>query len=357
MKNNIFLPKTIRVGCQKREGTYTGKLAYIIYIDQKGKVRKETSWEQWRDTTIEPEDWYNVPTGGFVLNKKVGGDSWSGWNHRQTYCRVYDPRGFEFEINVENLLYVLENTSSIKGKGLEGEFVYGWSGTELILIPTSSSDYVELASFNEVLHDQKKFKGTDMIVSATYQTKDNNELVYMGRFDYFEYSWRDEKCNPKGKMYFFSTLDGESMVFVKTLSAKIISCVSEECVSNFTDLFDALEGCKNYSPIDTTKDVQVPYPVEEFKELFDHCWSRVTPFVSVTTELYRASEPINYNREISKLSQYSYNFSRWGGSWDSPRKRNDIVLGTFEEFVENYKPYYINRHLVNGKFYKRINQK
>ncbi|MCY7168922.1 hypothetical protein MK528_11220, partial [Streptococcus gordonii] len=38
---------------------------------------------------VEPIEFDNVPTEGFVLNKKVGGTK-SGWNHRSTYCRVYD---------------------------------------------------------------------------------------------------------------------------------------------------------------------------------------------------------------------------------------------------------------------------
>ena len=47
------------------------------------------------DPSIIPVEYDNVPTEGFVLNKKAGGYS-NGWNHRSTYCRVYDPRGFEF---------------------------------------------------------------------------------------------------------------------------------------------------------------------------------------------------------------------------------------------------------------------
>lgn len=112
----------IKVGFQNRENTYTKKLAYVIYEDHKGVLRKRASWESWRDEKIEPVDHDNEPTSGFVLNKKVG-DYVSDWNHRQAYVRVYDPRGFEFEITIENLLYILENANSIKGKGLEGEFV------------------------------------------------------------------------------------------------------------------------------------------------------------------------------------------------------------------------------------------
>ena len=39
MKSNIFIPKAINVGYQNRSSTYTGKLAYVIYYDEKGKLR------------------------------------------------------------------------------------------------------------------------------------------------------------------------------------------------------------------------------------------------------------------------------------------------------------------------------
>ena len=99
----IFIPKKINVGFQKRNDTYTGKLAYVIYYDETGKLRKETSWNGWRDKKIPNEEFDNVPTEGFVLNKSAGGVEHSyGWDTRKSYCRVYDPRGFEFEIGIEN---------------------------------------------------------------------------------------------------------------------------------------------------------------------------------------------------------------------------------------------------------------
>ena len=68
MKSNIFIPKTINVGYQERSGTYTGKLAYVIYYDQKGKLRKEASWNSWRDKNIPNDEFDNIPMEGFVLN-------------------------------------------------------------------------------------------------------------------------------------------------------------------------------------------------------------------------------------------------------------------------------------------------
>ena len=36
--DKLNIPKTIKVGYQERGNTYTGKLAYIIYIDDKAKT-------------------------------------------------------------------------------------------------------------------------------------------------------------------------------------------------------------------------------------------------------------------------------------------------------------------------------
>ena len=176
MNSSIFVPKTINVGYQNRSGTYTGKLAYVIYYDEKGKLRKEASWNSWRDDKIPNDEFENVPTEGFVLNKKAG-DYSTGWDHRHAYCRVYDPRGFEFEITIENLLYILENANCIKGKGLEGEFIYGWDGKDLVLMPVESPDYKQIAAYNKIVHNNESIKTRDLILGATYLTKENIEYI------------------------------------------------------------------------------------------------------------------------------------------------------------------------------------
>ena len=102
----LNIPKQLKVGYQKRCDTYSEKLAYVTYINKKGEIAKQISWDGWRDKEITPDDFENVPTEGFVLNKRAGGYK-SGWNFRQTKCRVWDPRGFEIEISIENLLYIL----------------------------------------------------------------------------------------------------------------------------------------------------------------------------------------------------------------------------------------------------------
>lgn len=181
-QTQLFIPDKINVGFQERSGTYTGKLAYVIYWDKKGVLRKEKSWNSWRDQKINSQEFTNEPTEGFVLNKKVGGYK-SDWNFRQSYVRVYDPRDFEFEITVENLLFILENCSAIKGKGLEGQFVYSWSGTDLVLLPVDCENYKKSATFTDL--QAKKLSKKDLVAGNVYRDKNQRELLYIGRHNKF----------------------------------------------------------------------------------------------------------------------------------------------------------------------------
>lgn len=180
MKSKLYIPEKLNVGYQERENTYTGKLAYVIYYDQKGVLRKEGSWKNWCKHFIGEID--NVPTSGFVLNKGVGGQRESyGWNARNEYIRVYDPRGWEFEISVANLLFILQECTSTKGKGLEGEFVYSWDGKDLVLIPTSCEDYKECLEFTD--NQAKKVTKADVSVGDWVTFKDGEKRIYLGRIE------------------------------------------------------------------------------------------------------------------------------------------------------------------------------
>jgi hypothetical protein len=285
MKTNIFIPKKINVGFQNRNDTYTKKLAYIIYYDEKGKLRKENSWNSWRDKKIDNVECDNIPTSGFVLNKKAGGYD-TGWNHRQTYVRVYDPRGFEFEITIPNLLFILENTNSIKGKGLEGDFVYGWDGKDLVLIPTESPDYKELQEYNEIVHNNEYIKARDLVVGYTYLDKSNHNWVYIGRFDYWGHTcdyYSDnyrkyneyDKIEQKGKRHFFARKYKNSYddnIYIEidclnSLSKKFIGVESEDCCEDYSKLFEKMEGDKRYSPIDYSKNEIINYTYDEFLKI------------------------------------------------------------------------------------------
>lgn len=239
--SKMVIPKTITVGFQKREDTYTGKLGYVIYTDNKGVLRKEASWQSWRDSKIKSLEFKNVPTSGFVLNKKAGGYK-SGWDVRRTVVRVYDPRDFEFEVSVPTLLFILQETSSLKGKGLDGEFVYAWNGTELVLLPTCSDEYRECVKFTN--YQAVKISKDTMIEGHTYLMKDMKPVMYLGRHDFCEAEgWREETAyRPLGSRHVFLNLDiknkGGNTYIAQTGFTKIAEKTSSDVSPLFADAYD-----------------------------------------------------------------------------------------------------------------------
>ena len=376
MNDSIFLPDKIRVGYQKREDTYTGQLAYVIYYDEKGKIRKEKSWDGWRDHEIDPTELTNEPTSGFVLNKKVGGDS-NGWDHRQTYVRVFDPRGFEFEIDVPNLLYILANTSSIIGKGLEGDFVYGWEGSNLVLIPTGSPDYKKLENYNNNRKSTKKIKGAELVVGGTYQTRSNTELIYMGRFECFEeYSWNSKTPlgTSKGLKYFFCQMheaDGHSKAYeefeaINSVGTKIIAAINETPVANYADLMVKLSNLTMFSPYDKSKDENIPLTVSDMiidltsenghsnNTSWNYGWSRsnVYAFYDSVHVIRKANEKprVGWNAKVEYYPEGTYYITQ--GTYGGGTPQGNDFVGTMEEIVAKYKPYIKKMYLANGNHYK-----
>lgn len=386
MKSSIFIPKTINVGYQNRSDTYTGKLAYVIYYDEKGKLRKEASWNSWRDEKIPNEEFDNVPTSGFVLNKKVG-DYDSGWNHRHAYCRIYDPRNFEFEITIENLLYILENANSIKGKGLEGEFVYGWDGKDLVLMPVESPDYKAINEYSNLVHNNECIKTRDLVLGATYLTKDNVEWIYMGRFDYYTegYEWESNGKTvgskdwydipdrsygayervvkfPQGKYHWFAIKEDDKWTFTQVKSVpknKLISCIDDKCTEQYADIFNVMEGCCNYSPYDSTKDVMCEMTLDEFLSigLFDNGECQTCKFISSydgEDKSYMAQKCYgeNQGKHTVKLFMRSEK-NRWCYGYSVNYDTTVLQPTRIEEIYNIMKPKYIQRYLANGRKYEK----
>ena len=371
MRSSIFIPKTIDVGYQNRSGTYTGKLAYVIYYDEKGKLRKETSWNGWRDKNIPNNEYDNIPTEGFVLNKKAG-DYSTGWDHRHAYCRVYDPRGFEFEITIENLLYILENANCIKGKGLEGEFVYGWDGKDLVLMPVESPDYKEISEFNRIVHSNECIKAKDLIVGATYLTKDNESWIYMGKFDVYN---RYGDWDNRGKYFWF--WNGNYFEQYRSMPKnRFIKCIDDKCSEKYADIFEKLEENPEYSPYDSSKDEYKYFTFDDFKEeRGNYLWTknqfiseyyakgnkRVFDFLEQDDGLY-----IVRKKQISQDYWRSENYVEVTDIFPTASKmvksgrypyndieKNHMIPVTIEQIFETMKPMYIQKYLANGREYKK----
>lgn len=181
-------PKEIIVGTGsdwKKDPKHGLPLAYVTY-KKNGKLYKEKSFNSWRNEKIEPKTFDNTAQGGFRVLFNVGGCK-SGWNVRQTYFRVEDPRGFEFEITAANFTSILEQETIVKGV-LSGKYAYAWESTELKLIPEESEEYRKAVYFNTAVNDKnEKVTKDNIVVGQGYCLRNHENGYYLGRFDWYGY--------------------------------------------------------------------------------------------------------------------------------------------------------------------------
>lgn len=277
MQTQLYIPKKIKVGYQKRSDTFTNKLAYIIYYDDKNVLRKEKSWNSWRDHKIEPDEFDNKPQSGIIINKNVSRYNWSHFSSNRTYIRLHDPRGFEFEISPENLIGILMNGDCSK-RVLDGEFVYSWSGTDLVLLPCNSEEYQSSLEFTKL--QGNKIGAKDLIPGFAYGTKKEKDVIYMGRFNWYRFEsikgdenstngkWVGKTCTTQYKQtdrkYHIFKMGG-SMV-PKTSLDFLSHKIGDEPVSDYAKLMDELNKNIHISPMEGIESVETVY-VPKFNTL------------------------------------------------------------------------------------------
>ena len=47
-------------------------------------------------------------------------------------------------------------------------------------MPVVAPDYKQIAAYNKIVHNNESIKTRDLVLGATYLTKENTEWIYMG---------------------------------------------------------------------------------------------------------------------------------------------------------------------------------
>lgn len=115
----MIIPKEIIVGYQTRLDSFGHRLGFITAMYD-GKMKFENAFKNW--VKEEPDTFTNEPTSGIIVNFANP----CSYGDREAFVRLWDPRGFEFEITLNNFMELLLNNSMEEGGVLKGEFVYGW---------------------------------------------------------------------------------------------------------------------------------------------------------------------------------------------------------------------------------------
>lgn len=314
MKSNLYIPQKIKVGFQKRSDTYNGKLAYIIFIDEKGVVRKEGSWESWRDKKIETMELDNTPQSGYVFNKGVERNNYHFGSGR-SYIRVHDPRNFEFEISVDNLIGILMN-SDVSKRDIVESCVFAWAGKDLILLPTNSEQYKESQEFTK-----KQFKSIstkDLKKGFTYTRKKSDEpLMYVGYYEWYEVEGYNlsRTSKSKGKKHvFYSNVTKQFMVISTNTLAE---CINEEVDSSYADLVDEFENSIHHKPL-------VGFELKDIKSLktksyYHHFYKKISEDHIIEISFYKRDKYQRHNGR-SEINILSYKLK--DGIYEQERNNN-----------------------------------
>lgn len=263
MKTDLYIPEKIKIGFVNRDDTFTGKLAYLTYFDEKNVLRKQVSWDNWRDHKIKTIEIDNKPISGFVFNKGVQRYGYHQ-NSGRAVARVHDPREFEFEISIENMFGIMMNNDILK-RDIQGDFVFAWAGKDLILLPTTSVEYKESQKFTEKQY--KNLTTKDLVKGRTYTKKKTPEnCVYIGYFNWYEVNGHHMRTHSKykGKKHIFYSNKKFQHLSVTTLA----EAVSDDITAQYPELLEKFEQSLHAKPLNNFK--QESITLKNFNNAANH---------------------------------------------------------------------------------------
>lgn len=209
-KDFLYIPKKLKVGFNNRtfhENSWENnrqkanaetKLAYIIYWDEKGVLRKEKSWQDWRDPELGELELANEPLHGFAIHLVRNGYRGEWFAGRDAKVLIRHPEGFVFEITPENACSLIIEGGVEAGSGIiGGEQVLAWDGTELILLGTKSREYAESSAHTKKV-DAGGFKDSELIPGHIYRCRNGELRLYFGKVNYYTVDFSSEEPQGEG---------------------------------------------------------------------------------------------------------------------------------------------------------------
>lgn len=175
----LYIPKKLKIGFQEREDSFDGKLSFITYYDNNGKISNETRWNRWCDSGISNLEIDNIPFKNATLNKNI---SHAGYRYGtgRTAIRIYDSRGFEYEIDIDNFMGIAQEYSVVKGE-ISGEFVFAFANNKVILLPVDSEQYKD--AIKTTLNRNEKVDESSLTPGDVYLNDKEEECIYIGCYN------------------------------------------------------------------------------------------------------------------------------------------------------------------------------
>jgi hypothetical protein len=150
------------------------------YEDNAAGRKRQAQVDSWSRGKMNSTIIDNTPMIGFRVSR---GLRRLGWTHHATSVRIEDPRGFEVDISVSNMMMLTDNNLLENGEILR-ECVWGRDGGMNVLLPVNSSPYLAATVNTERM--ASTVNSRSVALGDTVLLKNGQQGRYLGSM----YPWR-----------------------------------------------------------------------------------------------------------------------------------------------------------------------
>lgn len=182
--NNLkYIPEWY-AGFQNRDSDSTLLSFLTPNGDNEAANKRKATVDKWRNTKIPA----SVISSQSLVGYKIAGiaNRYGSYGNSLDKWRIIDPRGFEFEVTSEVILYLMSK-SDIQGMEVQEPCTIVRRNQSLVLLITDSDEFREiynsyLQEVEESKNPQLKKKLSDLEIGEQYLDKNNNKFVFLGGF-------------------------------------------------------------------------------------------------------------------------------------------------------------------------------
>jgi hypothetical protein len=236
---DIKLFEKVYVGFQKRNTESGSPLGFLTPWgeDSAAKKRMETV-DKWSSASkFESVVLDNIPVSGFRVSDSARRNGWNGGN---TVIQIEDPRGFELQISVDNMIQIMSGNLILDGE-IKVPCVWGRDGKDNILLPTNSEPYMNAIENTERL--KQTFSMRSVKPGNTIELKDGRVGIYYGA--YYQVVRKHYGDNGKSGRQF-------EKVAVDDTKVHIVLITENKAVKDFKPNLDVLKAVKVARQIDAS---------------------------------------------------------------------------------------------------------
>jgi hypothetical protein len=188
----------------RRHGNSMPVAQLVNYIDNKTNLRirdRMDEWARWGSYGKDPLNSLtidNKPMVGFRISRSQIND---GWYQTPEYIRIEDPRGFEVDITIPNMIMLTNDNALVNGEIMH-ECIWGRDNAVNVLLPVNSLPYREAVSNTDrqkthvhvsklKLGDHVTLKNgqSGRYMGKLYSTSEIKDTIRKGTDGYYYYSY------------------------------------------------------------------------------------------------------------------------------------------------------------------------